>query len=119
MVDQIHGCSRAHPAADGGSSLGNDTEQASPGPSARPTRACTRTPPRLNPMAHGTEACIRACVKNILAKRLLVGGLTCHFAPAAEPSRVPYISINRSVLLSCCFEFVLLGIALNRIGWCS
>ena len=42
-------------------------------------------------MEHDTEeACIRACVKNILAKRLLVGGLTCHFAPAAQPSRVPY-----------------------------
>ena len=29
-----------------------------------------------------------------------------------------FISINRPTLISCLFEFVLLGIALNRVGWC-
>ena len=55
-----------HPAAGGGSSLGEDAGQASPGPNARPARACTRTLPRSQPTAHDTETCIRACVKNIL-----------------------------------------------------
>ena len=90
VVDQIHERSRKYSAADDGSSLRNDTAQTSPGTSTRPTRACTRTPLRLNPTEHDTEACIRACVTHIFSKRLLVGGLTCHFAPAAQPSRVPY-----------------------------
>jgi len=46
VVDQIHRCSSTHLTTDGGSSLGNDTGQASPGSSTRPTRACTRTLPR-------------------------------------------------------------------------
>ena len=45
VVDQIHRFSGTHPVTDGGSSLGNGTVQTSPGPSARPTRTCTRTPP--------------------------------------------------------------------------
>ena len=90
VVDQIHGCSRTHPAADDGSSLGNGKVRTSPGPSTRPTRTFTRTPPRLNPTEHETEACIRTCAKSIIAKRFLVGGQTCHFALAAQPSRVPY-----------------------------
>ena len=57
---------------------------------AQLARALVRPPPRLNPTEHDTEACIQACVTNILATRLLVGGLACCFAPAAQPSRVPY-----------------------------
>ena len=70
--------------------LGDGTGQAPPGPNTRPTRACTQTLPRSQPTEHNTEAYIRTCVENILARRLHVGGLTCHFAPAAQPERVPY-----------------------------
>ena len=90
VADQVHRGDDTHPAAGGGSSLGEDAGQASPGPNARPARACTRTLPRSQPTAHDTETCIRACVKNILTRRLRVGGMTCHFAPAAQPARVPY-----------------------------
>ena len=90
VADQVHRCGDTHPAADGGSSLGDDTGQTSPGPSTRPARTCTRTLPRSQPTEHDTETRIRACVKNILARRLQVGELTCHFAPAAQPARVPY-----------------------------
>ena len=45
---------------------------------------------RLRPTEHDTKACIRIRVKNILATRLLVGGLACHFAPTAQPPRAPY-----------------------------
>ena len=70
--------------------MGNDAGWTSPGPNTRPARACTRAPPRLNSTEHDTEACIRTCARSILAKRLRVGGLTCHPAPTAQPARVPY-----------------------------
>ena len=44
----------------------------------------------MRPTEHDTKACIRIRVKNILATRLLVGGLACHFAPTAQPPRAPY-----------------------------
>ena len=90
VADQVHKCGTTPPIDDDGSTLGEDAGRAQPGPSTRPARACTRTPSCPQPTEHNTETCIRACVKNILARRLHVGGLTCHYAPAAQPARVPY-----------------------------
>ena len=90
VADQIHKCGATPPVDDDGSTLGEDTGGAQSGSSSRPTRACTRAPSSPQPTEHSTEAHIRACVKNILARKLHVGGLTCHYAPAAQPTRVLY-----------------------------
>ena len=90
VADQIHKCGATPPVDDDGSTLGEDTGGARSGSSSRPTRACTRAPSSPQPTEHSTETHIRACVKSILARKLRVGGLTCHYAPAAQPTRVLY-----------------------------
>ena len=90
VADQIHKCGTTPPVDDDGSTLGEDTGRAQPGPSTRPARACTRTPSSPRPTEHTRKHASAHASKNILARRLHVGGLTCHYAPAAQPARVPY-----------------------------
>ena len=59
-------------------------------PHARPVRACTRIVPQPTPSSHDAAACIWDCVKRIVEHRPLTCGLVCHFAPCAQPTRVPY-----------------------------